>query len=348
MKPPFSWDSYSDQPYQITDKVYKKQQQKLHTMQYIMMLVKFLLVLPFALLLGLLPKKSSVKTKIGLGVNLDKGKQQQQLVSELGVDYLIIRLPLCEIDKLDEYDKFIQTFENKDILINILQDRENIDNPALLTQNMRLIFSRFQGRVAQYQIGNAINRSKWGFFAMSEYLSFYQTVQDLRDQEFSQIKLIGSSVIDFEYYHTVASLFHFRPLKFDVFSSLLYVDRRGAPQNSQYGFFDTHAKMKLLYALVRLSNKTNNAIYITEVNWPLSGTKPYAPTSEFECVNETDYCQYMQDYYAIAKQTGNISRVYWHQLIAPGYGLVDNRDGKLRKTPAFYAFKQMIADENSH
>ena len=34
--------------------------------------------------------------------------------------------------------------------------------------------------------------------------------------------------------------------------------------------------------------------------------------------------------------------IFWHQLIAPGYGLVDNRDGKIRKTEAFYAFKKMI------
>ena len=33
-----------------------------------------------------------------------------------------------------------------------------------------------------------------------------------------------------------------------------------------------------------------------------------------------------------------IKRVYWHQLIASGYGLVDNRDGKILKYPQFYVF----------
>jgi len=37
-----------------------------------------------------------------------------------------------------------------------------------------------------------------------------------------------------------------------------------------------------------------------------------------------------------------VSKLYWHQLVAPGYGLVDNRDKAIRKTPAFYKFKQLI------
>ena len=29
---------------------------------------------------------------------------------------------------------------------------------------------------------------------------------------------------------------------------------------------------------------------------------------------------------------------YWHQLVAPGYGLIDNRGGAVRKRPAFHGF----------
>jgi hypothetical protein len=50
----------------------------------------------------------------------------------------------------------------------------------------------------------------------------------------------------------------------------------------------------------------------------------------------------MQDYIKIAKDTNRVSKLYWHQLIAPGYGLVDNRDGNIRRLPAFYKFKQLI------
>jgi hypothetical protein len=106
--------------------------------------------------------------------------------------------------------------------------------------------------------------------------------------------------------------------------------------------FDTKNKIDMLYSLVRLSKKTTNDIYITEVNWPLSNTAPYAPTSEKECVSEEEYAKFMTQYLRIAKKSGKIKRVYWHQLIASGYGLVDNRYGKIRKTPTFERLKKEI------
>jgi hypothetical protein len=106
--------------------------------------------------------------------------------------------------------------------------------------------------------------------------------------------------------------------------------------------FDFRNKIEFLDTIVRSSNKCNNSIYITETNWPLSGTAPYAPTSEKECVSEELYNQYMIEYFDIALKSQKIEKVYWHQLIAGGYGLVDNRDGQLRKTEAFYSFKKLL------
>ena len=141
-------------------------------------------------------------------------------------------------------------------------------------------------------------------------------------------------------------MFNNHNISFDKLSALLYVDRRGSPYNTQMGIFDTKSKIDMLYSLVRLSPKVkSDDIYITEVNWPLSNTAPYAPTSEKECVSEEVYSKYMKEYFEIAKQTNRISKVFWHQLIAPGYGLVDNRDNKIRKTKAFYQLKDMIRGE---
>jgi hypothetical protein len=106
--------------------------------------------------------------------------------------------------------------------------------------------------------------------------------------------------------------------------------------------FDFRNKIEFLDTIVRSSNKCNNSIYITETNWPLSGTAPYAPTSEKECVSEELYNQYMIEYFDIALKSQKIEKVYWHQLIAGGYGLVDNRDGQIRKTEAFYSFKKFL------
>jgi hypothetical protein len=97
-----------------------------------------------------------------------------------------------------------------------------------------------------------------------------------------------------------------------------------------------------MYALATISPKSSNEIIITETNWPLSGTAPYAPTSEHECINEETYADYMVRYYLLAMCSNMVKSVYWHQLIAPGYGLIDNRDGKIIKRPAYSAFKTML------
>lgn len=347
-KAPFFWDKYSDQPQVIKDKAYKKAMRKKNFFDFVKLFFTSLFILPFAtLLMKLFKGKENVSNEefYGIGVNLDKGNMQQELIEELGVKNLIIRVPLWDIENIDSHVAFSNSFNKtskKDILINIMQDRENIEDHKLLKQNLKTIFEKFKDISNEYQIATTINRAKWGFFSVQEYLNFYKVAQDLKDKEFPGIKLLGPSVIDFEYYYNVRAMFNFTKIKYDKVSSLLYVDRRGKPSNTQYGIFDTKNKIDLLYSLVKLSFKCKNEIYITETNWPISNTAPYAPTSEKECVSNEEYTKCMLEYYKIAKNSKKIKRVYWHQLIAPGYGLVDNRDGKIVKYPQFYAYKEMI------
>jgi len=345
---PFVWDSYSDQPHIIKDKQYKKNMRKKHIGDYIKMGLTNLFLYPFSIATMKIfkPHYPAIDSRFyGLGVNLDKGDTQVELIEELGVKSLAIRVPLCDIDNLTKYKEFAKSFgDDKDILFVIIQSRETIDNHTLLEKYISKVFDTLGDISTLFQIATTINRAKWGFFSTSEYLSFYQTVQKVRDNAYPTIKLLGPSVIDFEYYYTIRALFNNYNLSYDIVSSLLYVDRRGSPYNTQMGIFDFHNKIDMLYSLIKLSPKVNSSkIYITETNWPLSGTAPYAPTSEKECVSEELYAKYMVEYFDIAKQSGKIDRIYWHQLIAPGYGLVDNRDGKIRKTIAFDKFKEMIA-----
>jgi hypothetical protein len=53
----------------------------------------------------------------------------------------------------------------------------------------------------------------------------------------------------------------------------------------------------------------------------------------------------MRGYYQQAYATGLVERVYWWQLVAPGYGLVDRYQGVLKKRDAFEQFKKMISGE---
>lgn len=346
MKAPFIWDGYSDQPYPIKDRVYKQQMRTKHRWSYLPLLLLTMIFFPLGMLMMRWVKGEAIEGEAfyGMGVDIDKGEAQVGLIEELGVKHLLIRMPLWQMDRIDAVVAFAQSFgADKQILLSIIQDREHIEDSDLLQRDVAEIFKKFSPFVTEYQIGHAINRTKWGFFSMEEYLGWYEQIATLRDRDYPKLKLVGSSVIDFEYHYTIRTLFNGFNLRYDRFCALLYVDRRGAPTNKQMGIFDTRTKIDMLYALMRLSPKTTQHLYITEVNWPLSNTAPYAPTSERECVSPLDYARYMGTYHTIARESGKVERIYWHQLIATGYGLVDDREGRLTKYPAFERYKQMVA-----
>ncbi|MDD2781580.1 glycosyl hydrolase, partial [Sulfuricurvum sp.] len=278
----------------------------------------------------------------GMGVNLDKEPNTTPyLIDELGVQKLLIRIPLWEMERLHEYVTFIRSFENKQITVALLQDREHVTTPDMSRDHFIQIFEALEGICTTYVIGSTINRSKWGFFSVNEYLDFYAIAYDLKQKRFPHLKLIGSQVIDFEFHFSAHTLFNWKNIRYDAIGSLLYVDRRGAPENLQMGF-NLVEKIRLLATLAQMSPKSNGEIIITETNWPITNTAPYAPTSEHECVSEEEYADFMVRYHLLAFASQHASSVYWHQLIAPGYGLIDNREGIIRKRSAFFAYKMML------
>jgi hypothetical protein len=347
MKEPFAWDHYSDQPAIIKDKALKRAMRRSALPSLIKTFLTALITLPSALLvMPFIPRRSiTAKDFFGIGVNLDKEPNTTPyLIDELGVKKILIRIPLWEMDRLHEYVAFIRSFKDKEITVALLQDREHITSPDMSRDHFIQIFEALEGVCHTYVIGSTINRAKWGFFSVNEYLNFYAIAYALKQERFSHLKLIGSSVIDFEYHFTAHTLFNLKSIRYDALGSLLYVDRRGAPENTQMGF-DLVGKIKLLAALMRLSPKTSNDLIITETNWPIKNTAPYAPTSETECVSESDYSDYMVRYHLLAFASQQVSCVFWHQLIAPGYGLIDNREG-IRKRSAFDAYKTMLSHLN--
>ncbi|OIP55879.1 MAG: glycosyl hydrolase [Helicobacteraceae bacterium CG2_30_36_10] len=343
MKKPFKWDNYSDQPYQLKDKDYKKKMRKHEIFSLIKTFVTAFFVLPVSIIM-----MPSVKRKIidlsgffCMGVDYQREPDVTlELLEELQVQRVLIRFKLWEMQTLEQLKDFILACGNKKITLKILQDREHIEDLELLKKDLRTIFSALTGHVEIYEIGSTINRAKWGFFSVNEYNRFFKVAYDLKEENFPHAKLIGSGVIDFEYHFTAHTLFNFFKYKYDGISALLYVDRRGAPENTQMGF-NLSDKIALLSTMVWLSPKTANELHITETNWPISGTAPYAPTSEHECVSHEIYTDYMLRYYFLAFASQQVDSVSWHQLIAPGYGLLDNRDTIVKRS-AFEAYKYMV------
>jgi len=343
MKEPFKWDDYSDQPALLQDKAYKKKMRKLESNSFIKTILISIFMLPISIILMPFVKRKEIDSADFFCLGLDFQRESEktlELLDELENERVLLRLKLWEMDKLDELYNFIELLKDKKIILKILQDRENIDDLALFKTNLHAIFTKLNGLIDIYEIGSTINRSKWGFFSVDEYSKFYKVAYDLKIDEFQKIKLIGSGVIDFEYHFTVHTLFNFFKYRYNGVSSLLYVDRRGAPENTQIGF-TLSDKIAWLSTIVWLSPKADNKLYITETNWPISDTAPYAPTSEHECVSQELYADFMLRYHLLAFASQQINSVSWHQLIAPGYGLIDNRD-TIVKREAFYTYKFML------
>jgi len=345
MKPPFEWDHLSDQPHVISNKTFKNSLKKQGIPHYVKSFFVALITLPIVLfaMLFFRAKKTTLTGAdfLGLCVNQDKLPElAPELVAQLGVKKILVRIPLWDCDNIDKYKAFCQSLGDVDIVFCLLQDREHVTNHAMLTKHIDIVFTALRGISCEFQVGNATNRLKWGCISVEESLQFFGVVKAYRDAHFKEIKLIGSSVIDFEPISTVRSVFHLYNAKADAMAALLYVDRRGSPESTQGWIFDFKHKIRFVYTAMCLSPKIHNKLYITEINWPLKDKSGYAPAKGDCTVSEDDAAMYLVRSYLIAWATGQVDTVFWHQLIAPGYGLVDHRED-VRFMPAFYAFKTL-------
>jgi hypothetical protein len=203
---------------------------------------------------------------------------------------------------------------------------------------------RFAPHGARFQIGQAINRSKWGVWCYGEYLELAAEAAEILRRR-SGVELAGPAVIDFEAHATAAVVNRRHPtLRFDALASLLYVDRRGAPENRQLGY-DTVDKVTLLAAIAETSRLvTSRRHWITEVNWPLA-EGPHSPAGRKVAVDEAMQADFLTRFYLLALGSGYVERVFWWQLVARGYGLLDPGDGgALRRRPAYHALATLARE----
>ena len=352
MKPdhPSWWDPFSDQPYKLP-KEKKPRLSPEQLFEYIKTALTALMVSPALAWRYAFPgPKNSPKAIdfVGLGISPDHGEvnQLQDLVSELGVKRLLLRVPSWHYEHVDYYLRFAERFPDNSFLINVLQSRDSVEDPQEWRRALEVITDAFLPITKEFQIGNAINRTKWGCRHTGDYLSLLKATNAMRERH-PGIILAGSSVIDFEPLATLRTLINFHPFQLDACASAMYVNRRGSPRSKQYGLFSLREKLRLIFAITRLSRRSTSELWITETNWPLLGTKPYTPNSGLprSTVDEETQARYLSEYYRIAHSLGFVSRVYWWQLVNPGYGLIDHRDGTMRKMPSFHAFKNLLSGE---
>ncbi len=342
------WDPYSCQPYKLQDSD-KTRVSASNLWEYGKIAATALILSPIlATRYALLEKKPIVPVNEMAGLSINSNPEWQtahvEMVEEIGVKNLLIRIPSWDTKNLDHYIKYMALFPDCEFLVNILQNRDSVDNQSQWKSQIKTIFEEVSPICKNFKIGNAFNRSKWGCRHSGEAIKLLEIADRLRKTEFPELFLLGSSIIDFEPLITLRTLFNFSGYQYDACASLMYINRRGSAFGKQYGYFDLERKLKLTKAMLELSNNTKNRLWITETNWPLLNTKPYTPNSGHprSTVDEQTQAEYLTDYFTIASMTGWIERTYWWQLINPGYGLVDHRSGTLRKMPSYFAFKSLF------
>ncbi|MBT5032756.1 MAG: hypothetical protein HOM55_10730 [Proteobacteria bacterium] len=350
-QPPEWWDPYSSQPYKLESEA--KPRLSAHQIAEYAKVSGAALLGAVPLLLKYLtlrkhPCDIPAKQFVGLSVSplANNDNELVDLVAELGIENLLVRIPCWESHLADEYQHWMEKFEGCRFVVNVLQSRNSVQELDRWRRQLTRIAEVFVNRnvCEALWIGNAINRTKWGCRSTRDYLNLQSVAQEIRSKG---IKIIGSSVIDFEPLPAWRTVFNFADYHLDAMAAELYVNRRHSPWNTQYGVFDLENKLRLFKAMASLGNRCSDELWVTETNWPLLDTKPYTPNSGHpsRTVDETTQAAYLKLYYQLAWQTGWVKRVYWWQLVNPGYGLVDSRGDRLRKMPSFEALKQLMMGE---
>ncbi|MDX1630239.1 MAG: hypothetical protein R3234_00085 [Thermoanaerobaculia bacterium] len=267
-------------------------------------------------------------------------------LEELGIRRVLLRLhPWAEEHGAEESLARELHGRGFDLAYSLPQRRELVRDLRRWRGAVEELAERFAPYGRHFQVGQAINRSKWGIWNLEEYQRLAETASEVLRRH-RGVQILGPAVIDFEPHYTAAVLnWPGSHLRFDALASLLYVDRRGAPENTQAGF-DTVDKVLLAKALAISGRCAAERSWITEVNWPL-WEGPHAPAGRHVAVDEETAADYLVRYYLLALGTGHVERVYWWQLVARGYGLLAPGEDGLRVRPAYRALATLARLEGA-
>ena len=278
---------------------------------------------------------------VAVGPGSASAEELLEALSEIGTTQVLMRLHPWE-EEWEDSERLARQLSDggAELTFALPQVRDLVRDAARWQAVVDEIGRRFIGYGRRFQLGQAINRSKWGIWNYREYADLATRAADCL-REIGTVELLGPAVIDFEPHSMAAAINYPGSPRFDVASSLLYVDRRGAPESRQLGC-DTLGKVALMRAIGSTARQSVERLWITEVNWPL-WEGPHSPAGKTVAVDEASQADYLVRYYVPVLASGLAERVFWWQLVARGYGLVDGRDDTLRRRPSFNALRTLIA-----
>lgn len=286
-----------------------------------------------------------IEGRFGLSVSPVEGRNDEilKMLDELGVERVNVRVYFSDKENLSQYDDLMKKLIRAKKLhaITLVQNREAVKIVSSWQKFVKDVVSRYGNSCKNFIVCVAPNRIKWGVWHYYEYVKLFHraTGQKRFWKEVNgfDVQFVGPSVIDFEWLFANAILHGIKP---DFVSHNLYVDVRGKPEDGMMGF-DVAGKVCFLKAMTSMSEGFKIPLWLTEVNWPLKNQEGFAPAAGPVCVTEEQYADYMVRYMILCAATGYVEQIFWWQLVARGYGLVDDTDGKWRKRPAYFALKML-------
>ncbi|MGE5232907.1 MAG: lipopolysaccharide kinase InaA family protein [Acidobacteriota bacterium] len=336
------WDALSDQPHQHASRLARARLRLADLPAHAAASALALVALPevarrYRRLRRELYSEPIAWPRAGVGVRPWPAAPERLLgeLEALGLRRVLLRLHPWEDDHRAE-EALARELHRRgvELVFALPQNRALVRDPAHWRAKVEELAERFAPFGREFQVGQAINRSKWGIWTLKEWGDLAAAACEILHRR--GLQAAGPAVIDFEYHQTLSALRLRRPgLAFDAVSALLYVDRRGAPENPQLGF-DTVGKVALLRAIAESARRPTSRVWVSEVNWPL-WEGPHSPAGRTVAVDEETQASHLVRYYLLAFATGLVERIYWWQLVAKGYGLIDPTDSGLRRRPAFAA-----------
>ena len=343
---PFAWNEFADQPHNVAPRRERMRHHFRHAGSYFSLIASDLAVAAPALkryrdyLKSMHRRPVDIGSSFALACSLVPGREDEiiGLLKSAGIRQTLVRVPSWERDGLARHAAFAALLrrEGLDVVAALLQRRDDVLDPAGWRGFLADAFSALAPSASHFEIGHAWNRTKWGVWDWREYVALAEPALELAPAH--GVRLVGPAVIDFEFHLYPPTL---RRLAFDKVSSLLYVDRSGAPESAQFGW--TMAKKLALWrAVVDRSLREPRGCWITEFNWPLQGTGRYSPAPGKPSVSEEVQANYLVRYFVIGAASGLVERMYWWQLAAPGYGLIDSREAGWRRRPGYFALQALV------
>ncbi|OGD18073.1 MAG: hypothetical protein A2W03_14480 [Candidatus Aminicenantes bacterium RBG_16_63_16] len=343
---PFAWNEFADQPHNVAPRRERIRHHLRHAGGYFSMIATDLAVAVPALkryrdyLKSMHRRPVDIGSAFGLACSHVPGREDEIIgaLKSAGIRQTLVRVPSWERDSLARHAAFAALLrgEGLDVVAALLQRRDDVLDPAGWRGFLADAFSALAPSASHFEVGHAWNRTKWGVWDWREYVALAEPALELAPSH--GVRLVGPAVIDFEFHLYPPTL---RRLAFDKVSSLLYVDRSGAPESAQFGW--TMAKKLALWrAVVDQSLLEPRGCWITEFNWPLEGTGRYSPAPGKPSVSEEAQANYLVRYFVIGASSGLVERMYWWQLAAPGYGLIDSREAEWRRRAGYFALETLV------